>query len=90
MSHAQLTESVRRLVGETFARLCMDGAQEVRESIMIRQGAYCGRRFETADGYAIWFVEEGQIKVFRASGRMVEVLDLKDGAQARQVQRLAA
>jgi hypothetical protein len=90
MSHAQLTESVRLLVTEIFARLEMDGARAARESILIRQGAYCGRRFETAGGYAIWFIEEGQIKVFRAGGHMIEVLDLENGAHARQAQRLAA
>jgi len=68
----------------------MDVARAVHESILIRQGAYCGRRFDTAGGYAIWFVEEGQIKVFEVGGRMVGVLDLDNDAQARQAQRLAA
>jgi len=90
MSHAQLTEFVRRLVAEIFSRLHMNGAQATHESILIRQDAYCGRRFDAADGYAIWFVEEGQVKVFGASGHMVEVLELEKQAPVRPTQRMAA
>jgi hypothetical protein len=48
---------------------------KMRESILIRDGYYCGRRFETDAGAAIWFVEENQVKVYRADGSMTQVLD---------------
>lgn len=76
MPHAQLTESVRRLVANTFAPSAADGCPVMRESILIRGGAYCGRRFETARGHAVWFVEENQVKFYRADGRVVHVLDV--------------
>jgi hypothetical protein len=90
MPHAQLTEAVRRLVTETFARLGVDGAEAIRESILIRQGLYCGRRFETAGGYAIWFAEENQVKVFQDGGHVVDVLQLASALAAPPAQRLAA
>jgi hypothetical protein len=62
----------------------------IEESIMIRQGVYCGRRFQAATGYAIWFVEENQIKVFEDGGRLVDVLQVAPEACAAPPQRLAA
>jgi hypothetical protein len=35
-------------------------------------------------------LSKGQIKIFRASGHTIEVLDLENDGQARQAQRLAA
>jgi hypothetical protein len=60
------------------------------ESILIRQGVYCGRRFQAARGYAIWFVEENQIKVFEDGGKLVEVLQVVPEDCAAPPQRLAA
>jgi hypothetical protein len=95
MPHAQLIAAVRRLVGEALARvdrdrLDHDGADPIRESILIREGLYCGRRFETSAGYAIWFVEENQVKIFERTGRVVDVLQLDDVATVPQTHRLAA
>lgn len=75
MPHAQMIAAVRHLVADALARVAGEGADLIRESILIREGLYCGRRFETSAGYAIWFVEENQVKVFRADGSMAQVLD---------------
>lgn len=74
MHHAQLTEGVRRLVADAFADLGDAPGSELRETILIRNGGYCGRRFETDNAAAIWFVEENQLKVFQADGRLVRVV----------------
>jgi hypothetical protein len=73
MQHSQLTESVRQLVGQAFAEL---GSQspDWRETILIRDGSYCGRRFEGDAGAAIWFVEEDQIKIYRQDGAVARVI----------------
>ncbi len=70
-----MTERVRRFVSQALAQLGQADAGEMRESILIRDGYYCGRRFETDAGAAIWFVEENQVKVYRADGSMTQVLD---------------
>lgn len=75
MHHAQLTEAVRRQVAETLAQFGMACADELRESILIRDGAYCGRRFEGAEGHAVWFVEENQLKFYRADGSVARILE---------------
>jgi hypothetical protein len=88
MPHAQLTETVRRLIAATFVELGIGGDHELVETILIRAGAYCGRRFETSGGHAIWFVEENQIKFYRADGSVVGVVD--PAAAALAPARMAA
>jgi hypothetical protein len=75
MHHAQLTEAVRRRVAEAFALQNGGDGDDVRESILIRDGAYCGRRFDAPQGHAIWFVEEDQLKFYRLDGSVVRVLE---------------
>jgi hypothetical protein len=73
--HAPLTDSVRRLVAETLVALGLSSGAEPRETILIRDGAYCGRRFDSADGHAVWFIEEAEIKFFRCDGSLVRVIE---------------
>jgi hypothetical protein len=65
MPHAQLTEAVRRQVAATFARLNHDSSEEPRESILIRGGTYCGRRFDVPGAHAIWLLAEAELQFFR-------------------------
>jgi hypothetical protein len=65
-----MTEAVRALVRTTFSELGIDTSPLWRETVLIRNGAYCGRRFDVAGGHAIWFVEEHQIKFFLGDGRL--------------------
>jgi hypothetical protein len=75
MAHARTIEAIRRLVAGTFSALGIDPEHEYRESILICDGAYCGRRFETAEGHAIWFLEEDQLKFYRPDGSVLRVLE---------------
>ncbi len=50
------------------------GNGEPTESILIREGLYCGRRFR-CDGFeAVWFIEENEVKVYDSSGALAVVL----------------
>ena len=82
MRHLQLTDTVRRLVAEAFTDLGMLLGDELRETILIRDGGYCGRRFETDQATAIWFVEEGQLKVYRADGTLAQVIQPIEAAMS--------
>lgn len=75
MHEASVTERVRRLVSQAFARLGHVEPAEIHETILIRDGYYCGRRFEADSATAVWFVEENQVKVFRADGTVAQVLE---------------
>ena len=74
MPHGELTQHVRRLVAEAFARANMPEPHEFSESILIKAGNYCGRRFVGHSGHAIWFVEENQIKLYAADGKLLHVI----------------
>jgi hypothetical protein len=65
MPHAQRIDEIRRQVTETFARMEVPEPDQFRESILIRKGSYCGRRFEADGAYAIWFLEEDEVKFYR-------------------------
>lgn len=88
MHHAELTEFVRRRIALVFAELGDSSAGDLRESILIRDGSYCGRRFEANCGHAIWFVEENELKLYDQSGAIIRVLE-PDAAQVRPL-RMAA
>ena len=70
-----MIEIVRSLVVQTFAQLGALCDDELRETILIRDGNYCGRRFEAEGGVAVWFVEEGQIKFYGTDGSVIRVID---------------
>lgn len=38
----------------------------LRESILIRDEFFCGRRFQTANYNAVWFIEQNELKVFKS------------------------
>ena len=65
MPHAQRIDEIRRQVTVNFARMEVSEPGQFRESILIRKGSYCGRRFEADGAYAIWFLEEDEIKFYR-------------------------
>jgi len=74
MQHAQLTDVVRQRVSEVFAELQLEEPDQYRETILIRGGNYCGRRFEVLGGHAIWFVEENQLKFYGPDGGLIRVV----------------
>lgn len=92
MPHVELTQHVRLLVAEAFARANMPQPQEFSESILIKAGNYCGRRFVASGGHAIWFVEENQIKLYSADGKLLQVISTLTPSVpfAAQPQRRAA
>lgn len=44
------------------------------ESILIRDGFYCGRKFEASGFHAVWFMEEDQLKIHARGGDVVAVM----------------
>lgn len=84
MIHEQQTDRVRQLVSRTFADLGLS-AGELRETILIREGHYCGRRFEIAEASAVWFVEENEIKIYRAGSAVAQVPAASAGQESRRM-----
>lgn len=78
MDSARLVEQIRTTIRDTFRAL--GGAPDAvpRESVLIRDGCFCGRRFEADGLQAVWFAEEGEIKFFDRSGARACVVALRE------------
>lgn len=79
MTSSQRLSIVRQLV-ESW---CLDrepqaSLEEMSESILIRDGFYCGRRFHVGGFSAIWFAEEDEIKLFDSEGQLIDALTIAE------------
>lgn len=83
-----LADIVRCAISETLAQLGCDVSGGLHEAILIRQGMYCGRRFECEGGTAVWFIEENQIKFYDRAGALACVT-AAPGAQEATVHATA-
>jgi hypothetical protein len=80
MQHAHLVERVRQIVKEVFAERGITSFGDFCETILIREGYYCGRCFSCGQFRAVWFLEENLIKFFSRDlgllfSRAVEIQD---------------
>ena len=64
MRHAGVLERVRQSVKEAFAAQGLEPHEDICETILIRDGFYCGRSFTAGNFRAVWFLEENLIKFF--------------------------
>lgn len=88
MTTSQRLSAVRRLLELWCRDRQPDAAEEMSESILIRDGYYCGRRFKWGTLSAVWFAEEDQIKLFDDDGQLIESLAIEEFRES--VQRRAA
>lgn len=71
-----LVESVRQAVLTEFEQRGQPGvsARGLRESILIRNGYYAGRRFSCGDLSAVWWASSGEIVFLAGQGDPTRVL----------------
>ncbi len=62
MTH--LPDQIRQFVMSQLERYGAARDASLRETLLMRQGAYCGHRFRHDGFEAVWFVEEDQIKLY--------------------------
>jgi hypothetical protein len=74
MSHAQALAAVRGHVAEAFHQHRLADGSEPRESILLKSGIYCGRRFEVGTGFAMWNYESDELKVYTINGKLLEIV----------------
>ena len=67
-------QRARAYVHGIFQDLASSGPQY--ETILIRDGQYCGHRFACGDFHAIWFCEEDEVKVYDEQRQLLQVLQL--------------
>ena len=73
--HATRIQEVRSIVRKELAMLCGKVVDEIRETILIREGHYCGRRFQIEGFIAVWFLDKPDIKLFGADGDELKRVD---------------
>lgn len=78
MQHAQILESVRQHVQASFVDQGVDDVEDCCETILIRDGFYCGRCFACDSHRAIWFVEEKVIKFYGPDGEFITSKSIKE------------
>ena len=74
MSDITRLERIRCVVREAFARNGASSVATPEETFLMRDGCYCGRRFETQGWRAVWFIEEDELKIYSPEGRLVDRL----------------
>ena len=79
MNHAQTVARVRELVQGRLNPHAIASLQ-LHESLLIREGIYCGRRFHCPDSghSAVWFAEHQRIDVFDGDGQALGAIELED------------
>ena len=70
MRHSELLQQIRNRVSQALAAMGVE-TTDMNETILIRDGHYCGRRFQVEHGHAVWFLEENQIKVYLSDGQVI-------------------
>ena len=70
----------REIVNRTFSNLSSTPKNCI-ESLLIRDGFYCGYRYSFGELSAVWFVEEDEIKFFDSKGRTIRVVACNDDDQ---------
>ena len=74
MFHLQVLEAVRHQVSQAFERYQLADGSEPRESILLKGGIYCGRRFEVGTGYAMWNAQNDELKIYSTNGKVLGLI----------------
>ena len=68
MDNDRQTKEIRSHVRGIFLQHGASQEDPIQEAILIRDGFYCGRRFQCGELQAVWFVEEDQLKIYNQEG----------------------
>jgi hypothetical protein len=78
MHYAQLTDAVRRHARRRMESLGANPLCDTVETILVRDGYYCGRRLECDGMSVVWFVEENQLKFYHRDGSVTATCTVDD------------
>ncbi len=66
-----MLERIRTAIAAELGRLGILNSNDLRETILIREGLYCGRKFQCHGFSVIWFIEENEVKFFAPNGTVM-------------------
>ena len=62
---------IRNAIASELTGLGAGDVSELRETILIRDGLFCGRKFQCQGYSVVWFMEENEIKFFGPTGQLL-------------------
>jgi hypothetical protein len=65
-------ERLRLSICEVLSQFAKRSVVSLHETILIRNGLYCGRKFQAEGFEVVWFVEEDEIKFFGPTGDLMQ------------------
>lgn len=83
MNHPN-AERVRQLVQESLHDFGATDATPRGETLLLRDGFYCGRCFAFDGVRAVWLTEAHQVKFFSDRGQWLGTIDLEENAPRRK------
>lgn len=74
-------EKIRHAIAWQLNRLGVHHVDSLHETLLIRHGLFCGRKFECEGYQVVWFLEEDEIKFFSPVGDLLKACSAGDCLQ---------
>lgn len=72
MSSSSPVERMRSAIAAQLQQFGVQQPVDLHETLLIRNGLFCGRKFQ-CDGYlVVWFIEEDEIKFFSPCSELLK------------------
>lgn len=71
MITATPVEKIRAAIAGKLNSFGVEDADAVHETILIRNGLFCGRKFQCSGHEVVWFIEEDELKFFSPCGDLL-------------------
>ncbi len=64
-------QSIRTALARRLAIPVESSDEQIRETILVKSGMYCGRRFTVHGHVLTWFIEENEVKLIGPDGQLM-------------------
>ncbi len=78
MNFSSPIERMRAAIACQLEQLGVQDASQLHETLLIRNGLFCGRKFQCEGHMVVWFIEEDEIKFFGPCGDMLKATSVVD------------
>lgn len=72
-----MLERIRTAIRAELTALGVNDQSDFNETILIRNGLYCGRKYRCHGHHVVWFVEENEVKFFGPAGDLLRSSSLE-------------
>ncbi len=72
MTKATPVDKIRLAIADQLTQFGVQPTDSMHETILIRNGLFCGRKFQLQGHEVVWFIEEDEIKFFSPVGELVK------------------